>query len=67
MGQAEFSGPTVSSRTSSGGKAEPPSHCRIVGSLEQPGHFGGSVQDPRALQMAADALSHGSFPSGIFY
>lgn len=30
-----------------GGEAEPPSHSRIVGSLEQPGHFGGSVHGPR--------------------
>lgn len=49
------------------GKAEPPSHCRIVGSLEQPGHFGGSVQDPRALRMAPGVLGQKSFLSGIFY
>lgn len=49
------------------GKAEPPSHCRIVGSLEQPDHFGGSVQDPRALRMAPGVLGQKSFLSGIFY
>lgn len=49
------------------GKAEPPSHCRIVGSLEQPGHFRGSVQDPRALRTAPGVLGQKSFLSGIFY
>lgn len=58
---SEFRGPAVSPRTSSRRKAEPPSHCRIVGSLEQPGHFGGSVQAPGLCRWPQMHLAMGHF------